>query len=747
MAEARTGHKWTFFRTGGLDQVVLKTGADIAHLAELDQKLWVALACPTRGIELDPATLDLIDVDKDGRIRVPEVLAAIRWLSEVLVSLDVLLAGESSLPLAAIDSTNEKGRALLATARRILASIGTPDADRISLADVAATEKIFDAKNFNGDGIVPADTAPDDTTRAAIEDVIATHGSKTDRSGKPGVDQEIIDAFFADAKVFSEWHAQGTASAIASLAAASAAVAAVKAKVDDYFARCHLAALDPRAATLLGATEGALVALAPQSLSAASEGLAQLPIARIEHGRALPLADGVNPAWLGALAVLARDAVEPLLGGSRTELSETEWRALEARIEPHRAWLAAKPAGPIAKLAPERIRALQDGNARAALLDLVQKDVAVKGEIEQIDAVEKLVRLNRDFFKLLKNFVNFAAFYSKSGAVFQAGTLYLDSRSCDLCVRVADPAKHAALAGLAKVYLAYCDCVRRGTGQTMTIAAAFTDGDSDQLMVGRNGIFYDRDGNDWDATITKVIENPISIRQAFFAPYKRFVRMVEEQVAKRAAAADTAAGAKLQAAATATATADQTKAPPPAVTPKAFDLALVTGIGVAIGSIGTFISSLLNKFFDLGPWVPVGLIGIVLAISGPSMLIAYLKLRQRSLGPILDANGWAINGRVSITVPFGGALTNVAALPAGSTRNLVDPYAEKKRPWGSYVFLSALLALGLGWYTGRLDKYLPGPAKSTSVMGRYAPAAPAKPAEAHAPAADSAAPSAPAAKP
>ena len=102
------------------------------------------------------------------------------------------------------------------------------------------------------------------------------------------------------------------------------------------------------------------------------------------------------------------------------------------------------------------------------------------------------------------------------------------------------PAKHAAMAGLAGTYLAYCDCVRKGSGEKMQIVAAFTDGDSDNLMVGRNGIFYDRKGRDWDATITKIVDNPISIRQAFWAPYKKVVRMIEEQVAKRAAAADAA---------------------------------------------------------------------------------------------------------------------------------------------------------------------------------------------------------------
>ena len=101
------------------------------------------------------------------------------------------------------------------------------------------------------------------------------------------------------------------------------------------------------------------------------------------------------------------------------------------------------------------------------------------------------------------------------------------------------------MAGLAGTYLAYCDCARKGTGEKMQIVAAFTGGDSDNLMVGRNGIFYDRKGRDWDATITKIIENPISIRQAFWSPYKKLVRMIEEQVAKRAAAADAAATQKL----------------------------------------------------------------------------------------------------------------------------------------------------------------------------------------------------------
>jgi hypothetical protein len=71
------------------------------------------------------------------------------------------------------------------------------------------------------------------------------------------------------------------------------------------------------------------------------------------------------------------------------------------------------------------------------------------------------------------------------------------------------------------------------------------------------------------------------------------------------------------------------------------------------------------------------LAGVVLAISGPSVVLAWLKLRNRNLGPLLDANGWAINARACINIPFGTALTELAKLPANAERSMVDPYAEK----------------------------------------------------------------------
>jgi hypothetical protein len=357
-----------------------------------------------------------------------------------------------------------------------------------------------------------------------------------------------------------------------------------------------------------------------------------------------------------------------------------------------------------------RLRELSGGSARTEIAKLIEQDSALEGEFDQIASVEKLVRFQKDLYELLTNSVNFADFYGRTGAIFQAGALYLDARSCRLCVEVHDAGKHAALAGLAGAYLAYCDITRAG-GHKKTICAVFTDGDRDNLMVGRNGVFYDRAGADWDATITKVIDNPISIREAFWSPYKKLVRLIEEQIAKRAAAADTAANQKVAQAATTAATIDQAK---PAA-PKKMDIGVVAALGVAFGSIGTALSFLATKLFDLAAWqIPLVIIGIIAVISGPAMLIAYLKLRRRNLGPILDANGWAINTVAKMNVPFGASLTDLPKLPAGAERSLEDPYAEKRSPWPRLIVLLIVLAIAYAvlnsfgliheWTGGRLGK-------------------------------------------
>ncbi|MCB9650806.1 MAG: hypothetical protein H6730_30085 [Deltaproteobacteria bacterium] len=735
-------HAFRFFRAGGVDQVNLSTAKDLLALGELDQKLWVALACPVEGLELDARTLALVDEDKDGRVRANELIAAAKWVGSVLKDPEELVRRGDSLNLAAIDTGNDEGKLLHQTAKTMLSHLGKGDATAMAVADLDAALTAFAAHHFNGDGIVTPEAAEDPDTKKAAEDVLScVEAPPQDRSGKPGFNADNLKAVFEAMTAYAGWLDAGAGEDVKTLgdgtAAAHAAFVAVRDKVEDYFGRCRIAAYDARALAAVQRDEKDFVEVAAQQLAASGAQIEHFPLAHVK-GEAgveptVPLGSGVNPAWAARMAALKTQAVLPILG-DRDTLDPEGWEAIKAKLAPFDKWMGAKAGASVEKLGADRVRALLTSNAKADLEGLLTKEKETEPLWAAIDKVKRLVLYNRDLFTLANNFVAFRDFYSRTGkATFQAGTLYLDQRALDLCIRVANPAKHGTMAPHAKTYLVYCDC-KNAKGKTMSIAAAVTDGDVDNIMVGRNGVFYDRDGGDWDATITKIVDAPISIKQAFWSPYKKFLRMIEDFINKRAAAAEAESDAKMKAAAGKVEAAADGKPEAPAA-PKKLDIGVVAALGVGVGGIVAAFGAMLEAFFGLGIWMPLGVLALLLVISGPSMAIAWLKLRNRNLGPLLDANGWAVNALAKVNVPLGRSLTALAELPKGASRDLADPFAEKRRPWGFYAVVLVIIALAVGWYIGSLDKYLPAPAKSVEVLGEMAPAhvkipeAPAAPAE------------------
>ncbi len=681
-----------FFRAGGLPQVRIESGAEIGSLLDLDPKLWVALACPTAGLEFDSRTLSLIDTDKDGRIRLPEVLAAIRFSKERLSSLDLLIGGRDGLSAASLAS-NAAGNALGASLREVLRHLGKPETGAVSVAEATGAADAMSKQPFNGDGILVDASSSDPAIKKVIAEILLTVGGEADRSGVQGVSQAKLDAFFAELVAFETWNTLGHEDATTcplgdKTGRANAASKAVATKVDDYFARTKLAVFDPRVVGALNRADSDYTPVISKDISAGAQELSGFPLARVEPARPLPLGAGLNPAWDSAMATFVSAAVEPLLG-AKSELTFDEWTQLRAKLAPFDAWLGSKPPGRAEALGVDRVREILAGSAKQQLSELITQDLSRAPEYAGLVDLEKAVRFQRDLHTLLRNFASFADFYDpKALAVFQAGTLFVDGRSCDLCVRVADPGKHVALAGLAKCHLVYCDCTRGA--EKLSIAALVSDGDSDGLLVGRNGYFVDRKGHDWDAVITRIVDNPISVREAFWSPYKRVLRYIEEQATKKAAESDTAAGSKLSAAVDTTAAA--TASAKPAERPR-FDLGSIALIGVAISGVAALVGTVLSAILGLGYWIPLGLVSILLAISLPSMVVAAMKLRQRNLGPILDAGGWAINGRARINIPFGRALTSLPKYPVASGN---DRFADSRPPWKALAVIVSIVYLFIG---------------------------------------------------
>ena len=697
--ESTKKHEWTYCSVGGVVRVSINSGEDIAHLGELDQKLWTVLSCPVEGLEFDAETLRLIDTDGDGKIRVPEVVAAAEWLTSVVKDKDLILKGSSSIALDQIDTASQDGAKLYDSARRILSNLGL-EKDEISVADTSDSVAIFANTRFNGDGIITPASTDDEELKATIAAISSSVGSAMDRSGEAGVDAGGIEAFYAALAGYSAWKAAGEAAEVlpygADTPAALAACDAIKDKIADYFMRCKLIGFDADAAAAVDVPVDKISAISGDNLATRSEHIAGYPLARPSKLAKIPF-DAVNPAWSEAFASVKSLVLDKDFPGAES-LDEAQWESVLAKFGPYRAWIASKAGEAVEPLGLEAVAAFLKADRKAELLALVDQDNAVAAEASGIDEVCKLTRLYRDFARLLNNYVIFSDFYNRSSAdraIFECGELFIDQRCCHLCVRVKDMGKHADMAALSGMFLIYCTCSSKTKGETMDIVAVMTSGSTWNLRPGLNGVFYDLDGGDWDAVVTKVVENPISVRAAFWSPYRKLARFVSDKIDKAASDKDSAATAMLQ-----------TKAEGGAAKP-AFDIGKFAGITAiatiavaaitgAVAAIGAFLASL--KWWQ----IIVLIAAIMLIISGPACFIAWRKLRKRNLGPVLNANGWAINSNVLVNILFGSALTTTAKYPR---LNLQDPYAPKTPVWRKVlrIFLPAVVvAFGVLFFTDNL---------------------------------------------
>jgi len=712
--------------------VKITTGEDIAHLDELDPKMWTVLSCPVTGLEIDEKSLAYIDADADGKIRVADVIATSQWLSGAVKNLDVLVEETDSIDIEHLDQENAAGQKLYKSAKQILENLGK-EGTVISLADTKDIAAIFAKTRFNGDGIITEASTDDADEKAAIAAAVAAFGGVADRSGAAGINAEMIENFYKALAEYAAWQAAVVEAPFGDKTdAAIAAYNALDAKVKDFFMRSKLAAFSPDSAAALDVQTASIASISADNLTGKTDEIAAYPIARITGKPEIDLTAQVNPAWSAQFDLIKTVALE-----GKTVLTEADWAAVGTQFAAYTGWKAAKAGAAVEALGLDAVKKFIEQDKKAALLDLVAQDAALAEEAANIDMVDKFLHILRDFYRLVRNFVTLHDFYDKDrkvSAIFQSGRLIIDQRECRLCMKVSDMGKHNASAATSGMFLVYCDCTTKTKPGKLTIVAAVTVGEIGDLIVGKNAVYYDNAGLEWDAVITKIVDNPISVAQAFWSPYRRMAKTVENLINKSAADKDAKmmadATAKINAAPAALPAGTDPKAAPAAAPP--FDIAKFAGIfaaiGMALGMIGSALVSIFKGLKAMAWWkLILVFVAIMLVISGPAMVIAWLKLRRRNIAPLLNANGWAVNAASKISIPFGETLTDAAKYPK---MKLTDPYAKAGlAPWKKWLIsLSAVIvAVGVLWIFNllawaKLPSPLPRYHKAEAVEEVVAPA-------------------------
>ena len=331
-----------------------------------------------------------------------------------------------------------------------------------------------------------------------------------------------------------------------------------------------------------------------------------MPLVTDEPDKVLSLRDRLNPKYQEAIMDFAAKCVTPLLG-EKAEIGRLEWKAVKAKFAPYREWAAAKPVA----------------------------NAALKGRLED---EERLLRYRLHMGEFLENYMTMRRLYAGNEyAIFQTGVLRIDGREMNLCFHVDSEAAHSALSGKSNCCVIYLKLTRPGEKAERSLCAVVTAGKVVTLYVGRNGVFYDRDGKDWEAVITKVVESQVSLMEAFWAPWRKLGEGIAGAVkkflgAKQTPAANIAAPAAKEDAAKAGGAAGAAMA------------SSVAAIGIGIGMVGAAFASIMAAVSSMSAGkLALSLLAVVLVVSLPSVILTWFKLRRRDIGAILNASGWAIN--------------------------------------------------------------------------------------------------------
>lgn len=417
----------------------------------------------------------------------------------------------------------------------------------------------------------------------------------------------------------AEWEAKGKTPEVAVLgdatAAAEASLAAIEKIVDEFFTP-------------------------PEDM----------PLVTEEPDKALPLRERLNPKYLEAILDFAEKCVKPLRGSDAHNsshpdcLSRMEWKAIKAKFAPYRAWIAAKP-------------------------------VMSPGSKDDLVEEERLLRYKLHMGELLQNYVTMDKLYGyDTWAIFQTGVLRIDGREMNLCFHVNSEAAHSALVDKSNCCVIYLKLSRPSEKAERLVCAVVTAGKVGTLYVGRNGVFYDRDGKDWEATVTKVIENQVSLMEAFWAPWKKIGDGIAGMVKKFIGDKQSKAMDSVQ------------KGTESAQAGGAAMASSVAAIGIGIGMVGAAAASLMAAISSMPAWkVAVSVVALVLIVSVPSMILAWFKLRKRDLGVVLNACGWAINRPMRFSMKRARAFTKCAP----------DPMAKV---WFAVLVLLLVALGGLAWW-------------------------------------------------
>ncbi len=698
-------NKPTFDKYGGYYHLRIKTAKDIYRLLDLADGRWMATSCPLFGLNVDLAFLKFLDADGNGRIISAEVRNAIQWIFKCLKPSDTWLQHKTALSLDLLNTSDPEANILKDTALLVLKNLGIMDSEEITLEQVRNRQKIMAQADYNGDGVIPPEVVKDADTSQFVRDIISVIDGVTDASGLKGINEAILSQFLNEAQLYLEWYNKGiipegqieTKIMPFGLNTSNMfqIIDAIRDKIEQFFTQCSFIRYKELFSETINLQKSDVENLDYNDKNAILEYLGRSPIAKPNPEGLLPLTDGINDVYYKQIIALRDQVIIKVFGEKIGKIDEKQWHYLLDKFSAYEEWIRSKPNTTVEKLGIDKIKEYLNSPCISTIHELIAIDKSLFEEIRQLQNLEKLLLYHQWLYEFVNNYASFPHLFSiQNRAMFEMGTLILAGREFSFNVKVENVTTHSNLAKNSGICLIYLHITGANPEESFNIVVPVTKGGTSELYVGRRGVFFTIYGKEYDAQIIQMVENPISLWESLKEPFQKVFSMIGARFAQISSSIQKESEKVITTTATdqnviqkgitevqQTPSVSETTPQPtlPTTQPTSQEIQKTTGnardVMIGIGFLAAGLGTALKFLADTAKQLTqpetlrmlLVMIGIFLIIT---ILItgfnALRKLHQRDLGILLQASGWAINGKMLLIRPMARFFCRKVHIPKGA---------------------------------------------------------------------------------
>ncbi len=647
-------------------QKELKTIKDIENIFTLDEAHWATTGVSSDALNCDPTFIDYVDIDNNKRVMCFEVISGIKWMLKILKDRQGILDYSETLKIESINTENKEGKALLTSTKQILKKLKKSKESQITLKQVREIKDKISKTAISEAGVVLPEAAEDNQIKELLNDIIKTTEGVPHPNGKQGVNKEKLDEFIKTSNIYLKWHKKIEISEgqketkIMPLGGATEkaydSYKNINKKIDYFFSLCKVLIFTKRVREITNniakpveeKPTDTIKTLNINSQEVIENYLKESPLANPNLTQELIFSEIINFYYEDAVKDFIDNVIKPFNISPQDKLSFRQWIAIKKKLAEYKKWQNNKQGAKVESIEINKLKEYGKEKLIKAVHTLIEESIDTALVLDEIRNVEKIILFQAWMLKFLNSFVYFPYLYDpEKRALFEMGTLVMDGRRFTLSVKVENHEKHMEFSKQSNMFILYVN-ILSSSEKKYEVAVPVTSGGKGNLYVGKKGIFQDLKKQDWDAEIIGIVENPISIIEAFFTPFKKLGKMISTKIEELKSTTET----QLDTAVKGTETPTQQTTQGPGMGN------LFMGGGIAIAALGSAMAFITKTLSEVA-WHTIlfTISGAILAVLMPIFISAFIKLKKRDLTAILEASGWAINVRMNLTFKLGHFFT------------------------------------------------------------------------------------------